>query len=218
MSEGLGGSNIAEGRWSIWRDRYTDDYDRLSDPVVVGTNRAGAITAEQRRWYTAEQVRSKVVEALWLGGSALLLAATALGWFDRRLLLPVAVLALFYGVAVLRRFRDDPLASDLNAGTVSSAFGGLEASRIKQRSGTDYSLDVREIDDPYKNFRRFRIGRQVYDRLPHPTDEERRQIGPHRGLYTPSDTCRAYYLGRSKRLLSVELTHRTVPGEIQSGL
>jgi hypothetical protein len=204
VSERPGGSTTAEERWSIWRHAYTDDYDRLTDPVVVASNRAGAITAEQRRWYAAERARSRVVEALWLGGSALVLAGSALGWLDRRLLLPVGVLALFYGFAVIRRLRDDPLATDLNAGTVASAFGGLEASKIRQPHDY-YTLDVRRIDEPYKGFRAFRVGRRVYDRLPHPTDEERRQIGPHRGLYTPSVTCRAYYLPRSSRLLSVEL-------------
>jgi hypothetical protein len=206
VSNSPGGPTGDGARWSRWRYAYTDDYERLTDPVAVASNRAGATTAEQRRWYTADRVRSRVQDAVWLGGSALVAAWSALGWLDRRLLLPCALLALIYGVVVIRRLRDDPLADDLNAGSVASASGGLEASEETGRGGHRYLLDVRPIDDPYKGFRRFRIGRQVYDRLPHPTDAERRQIGPAHGLYTPSVTCRAYYLPRSSRLLSLELT------------
>jgi hypothetical protein len=205
-----GGLSRDGARWSRWRHAYTDDYDRLTDPAAVASNRAGSITAEQRRWYTTERIRSRVRDAVWLGGSALVVACSALGWLDRRLLLPSALLALIYGVVVIRRLRDDPLAEDLNAGGVASASGGLEALKdTPGRGGHVYRLGVRRIDTPYEGYRRFRIGRPVYDRLPHPTDAQRRQIGPHHGVYTPSVTCRAYCLPRSSRLLSFELTDPT---------
>jgi hypothetical protein len=210
VSNSPGGPTGDGARWSRWRYAYTDDYERLTDPVAVASNRVGAITAEQRRWYTADRVRSRVQDAVWLGGGALVAAGSALGWLDRRLLLPCALLALIYGVSVIRRLRDDPLADDLNAGSVASASGGVEAHKhTPGRGGHVYNLAVRRVDTPYEGYRQFRIGRQVYDRLPHPTDAQRRQIGPHHGLYTPSVTCRAYYLPRSSRLLSVELTDPT---------
>jgi hypothetical protein len=150
-----------------------------------------------------------VKDAVWLGGSALVVAGSALGWLDPRLLVPFALLALIYGVLVIRRLRDDPVADDLNARSVAFASGGLEASENTSGRGHVYYLSVRPIDAPYKGYRQFKVGRQVFDRLPHPTDAQRKQIGPHRGVYTPSVTCRAYYLPRSSRLLSVDLIDPT---------
>jgi hypothetical protein len=186
---------------------YSDDYDRLTDPVAVASNRAGAITAAQRRWYAAERVRARVRDAMWLGGTALASSCSAVGWLDRRLMPGLALLALVYGARVIVRLRDDPLADDLNAGSVASASGGVEANQAHQLGGGRvYSLGVRPVDTPYKGYRSFTIGRQVYDRLPHPTEAQLRLIGPNHGLYSPTVTCRAYYLPRSSRLLSVELT------------
>ena len=199
------GSRMKDGpvaRWSRWLHRYVDDYDRLTDPVVVASNRNGELTAEQERWYTADQIRSRVLDAGWFAGSAIAAAGSALGWLDPRLLWPLVLFALFSGVLVIRRLRDDPLEDDLNRRSVSFVSGGVEAG-IRGRGG--YSLDVRQIATPYEGFRRFRIGRTVYDRLPHPTDAERRLIGPNRGGYAPSVTCRAYFLSRSSHLLSVDL-------------
>jgi len=53
------------------------------------------------------------------------------------------------------------------------------------------------VEKPNPGYRQFRVGRRVYDRLPHPTED---------GRHTPTLSCRAYYLPQSSRLLSVELT------------
>src|SRR4051794_6801320 len=145
--------------WATWfrsRSAYTDDYDRLTDRVAVATNRAGTLTAEQRRWYASDRIRSRVQDALWFGGSALAAACSGLGWFDRRLVLPCALLALLYGVKVIRRLKDDPLADDLNVGRVASASGGLEASKDTVAGGYSraYYLAVRSIEQPYQGYRR----------------------------------------------------------------